>query len=393
MAPGPLHLNLFAYGCGHHGAAWRAPVPAAERLGDIAYYEELARIAERGRLDAVFFADGQSIARPRVSDGPMWFLEPLTALAALARATERIGLVTTVSSTFHTPYHAARMLASLDHISRRADRLERGDLHVRRRGAQPRHGGAAAARRSATRGPRSSSTPCWRCGTRGRPSRSSSTAPGIYAGPDLRAPGRARRRALHGGAGRSTCRARRRAIPSCSRRARRNRDARSPPPWPRRSTPSPTTCAAAQGLPRRRPRPASRRRAGIPTRWRCCPGLVTYVGGTVAQARAEQARLDALLPGGELAAQLVAATSSRTARAGTWTRPCRRCRRCRRSPGRRAATRRSCGSSRQERPTVRQLLGRLAAGGGHATMVGTPETDRRRDRAWLDSGAAPTAST
>src|SRR5699024_12835997 len=26
-----------------------------------------------------------------------------------------------------------------------------------------------------------------------------------------------------------------------------------------------------------------------------------------------------------------------------------------------------------ERPTVRQLLGRLAAGGGHCTMVGTPE--------------------
>src|SRR5690606_19067769 len=27
-----------------------------------------------------------------------------------------------------------------------------------------------------------------------------------------------------------------------------------------------------------------------------------------------------------------------------------------------------------EQPTVRQLLGRLAAGGGHCTMVGTPES-------------------
>src|SRR5699024_1378942 len=31
--------------------------------------------------------------------------------------TSHIGLICTVSTTFHTPFHAARMLASLDHIS------------------------------------------------------------------------------------------------------------------------------------------------------------------------------------------------------------------------------------------------------------------------------------
>ena len=46
-----------------------------------------------------------------------WHLEPLTLLSSLAGATERIGLVSTVSATFFTPFHAARMLASLDHIS------------------------------------------------------------------------------------------------------------------------------------------------------------------------------------------------------------------------------------------------------------------------------------
>src|SRR5690606_4093505 len=111
-----MHLNLFIFGCGHHRAAWRHPGSPAERLGDIAYYESLARIAERGKLDAVFFADGHSVEN--VADGPRWFLEPLTAMAAMARATERIGLISTVSSTFYTPFHAARMLASLDHISR-----------------------------------------------------------------------------------------------------------------------------------------------------------------------------------------------------------------------------------------------------------------------------------
>lgn len=110
-----LHFNLFLHGCGHHQAAWRHPASAVEQLNDIAYYERMAQIAEAGLLDAVFFADGQSVGDP--STGPSWHLEPLTALAAMARSTSRIGLICTVSTTFHTPFHAARMLASLDHIS------------------------------------------------------------------------------------------------------------------------------------------------------------------------------------------------------------------------------------------------------------------------------------
>ena len=102
-----LHLNLFIFGCGHHRAAWRHPDSAAERLGDIAYYEALARTAEHGKLDAIFFADGQSM--DNIGDGPRWYLEPLTTLAAIARATTRIGLISTVSSTFFTPFHAARI--------------------------------------------------------------------------------------------------------------------------------------------------------------------------------------------------------------------------------------------------------------------------------------------
>lgn len=94
------HFNLFIHGAGHHGAAWRAPDSPAERLTDVAYYQELARIAERGLLDAVFFADGHSLNPATAGDGPRWHLEPLTLLAALAQTTERIGLVSTVSATF-----------------------------------------------------------------------------------------------------------------------------------------------------------------------------------------------------------------------------------------------------------------------------------------------------
>src|SRR5690606_35601645 len=88
-----LHLNLFIFACGHHRAAWRHPQSCVERLGDISYFEELARTAERGKLDAVFFADGHST--DNIADGPRWFLEPLTALSAMSRATEKIGLIST----------------------------------------------------------------------------------------------------------------------------------------------------------------------------------------------------------------------------------------------------------------------------------------------------------
>lgn len=114
--PRMMHLNLFLMGCGHHKGAWRHPNSSVERLGDIDYYEELAQIAERGKFDAVFFADGQ--AAVNVADGTPFFLEPLTAMAAMSRATKKIGFISTVSSTFYTPFHAARMMASLDHISK-----------------------------------------------------------------------------------------------------------------------------------------------------------------------------------------------------------------------------------------------------------------------------------
>ncbi|MCB5189483.1 LLM class flavin-dependent oxidoreductase [Methylobacillus arboreus] len=110
-----MHINLFLFGCGHHNAAWRHPDSQVERLGDIRYYEEMAQLAERGKLDAVFFADGH--ATNNITDGPRWFLEPVTMLTAISRATRHIGLVSTISSTFFTPFHAARLMASLDHIS------------------------------------------------------------------------------------------------------------------------------------------------------------------------------------------------------------------------------------------------------------------------------------
>ncbi|GII62110.1 monooxygenase [Sphaerisporangium krabiense] len=112
-----LHLNAFLMGVGHHEAAWRHPRADPSRLTDVRHYQNLARIAERGRLDSVFFADGLALWG-NVGYNALGAPEPLTLLAAIATATEHIGLIATVSTTYNEPFHVARKFASLDHISK-----------------------------------------------------------------------------------------------------------------------------------------------------------------------------------------------------------------------------------------------------------------------------------
>ncbi|MDR7159624.1 LLM class flavin-dependent oxidoreductase [Arthrobacter sp. BE255] len=111
-----LKLNLFIYPGGHHEAAWRHPKSQPERLLDIRFYQELAQRAEQAKLDAVFFADGPAL-ESNVQYATRFRLEPFTWLSAIAVATERIGLIGTASTTYLEPYNAARLFASLDHLS------------------------------------------------------------------------------------------------------------------------------------------------------------------------------------------------------------------------------------------------------------------------------------
>src|SRR5690606_41922915 len=52
-----LHLNAFLRNVGQHEAAWRRPETDLSGFTDIGHYIHLARTAERGLLDAIFFAD------------------------------------------------------------------------------------------------------------------------------------------------------------------------------------------------------------------------------------------------------------------------------------------------------------------------------------------------
>jgi alkanesulfonate monooxygenase SsuD/methylene tetrahydromethanopterin reductase-like flavin-dependent oxidoreductase (luciferase family) len=49
-----LHFNAFQMSCGHHEAAWRLPESDPFASLDLAYWTNLARIAERGTFDSLF---------------------------------------------------------------------------------------------------------------------------------------------------------------------------------------------------------------------------------------------------------------------------------------------------------------------------------------------------
>jgi FMN-dependent oxidoreductase (nitrilotriacetate monooxygenase family) len=111
-----LHFNLFILDTGHHEASWRLPQSDPLSYIDIAYYENLARIAEAATFDSLFLADGPALFGTP-GRRPSGHLEPTVLLTALARATERIGLIATASTTYNEPYNLARRFASVDHIS------------------------------------------------------------------------------------------------------------------------------------------------------------------------------------------------------------------------------------------------------------------------------------
>ncbi|WP_069866814.1 MULTISPECIES: LLM class flavin-dependent oxidoreductase [Pseudomonas] len=119
MSQTQMRLGAFLMGSGHHLAAWRHPKAPAGAL-DFAHFRRLAQTAERGLFDAIFFADNLALlGSPELASHTTHaeVLDPLMLLAALASATERIGLISTVSTAYNAPYLLARRFASLDHLS------------------------------------------------------------------------------------------------------------------------------------------------------------------------------------------------------------------------------------------------------------------------------------
>lgn len=111
-----MHLGIFVLGTGHHIAAWRHPDVTAEGAEDFEFFQEIAQIAERGKLDMLFLSDGLTFDRLSHPAEQVRY-EPLTLLSALSVVTKQIGLAATASTTYNEPFHIARKFSSIDHLS------------------------------------------------------------------------------------------------------------------------------------------------------------------------------------------------------------------------------------------------------------------------------------
>lgn len=376
-----MHINLFIFGCGHHRAAWRHPQSSVEQLGDIAYYERLAQTCERGKLDAVFFADGASAGN--VSDGSWWYLEPLTAIAAMSRATEKIGFISTVSSTFYTPFHAARLVASLDHITRgrmgwnvvtsmfdeearnhgyqamppHAERYRRAEEFVQTVLAlwDSWHDDALSFDRQGHYADPAKVQPIHLSGEFFHVDGPLNVPRPIQGHPVLFQAGASEQ-------GRTLAAQCAEAIYAVA-----------------------YDLPAAQSYYRdiKQRVQAAGRTVDVPI----MPGLVTYVGSTEAEALAKQRELDELLPSEASLRQLGLFTEQDCTH---WEldAPVPKLPALEDFKGPQGRYSTILRIIETEQPTVRQLLGRLAAGGGHCTMVGTPEQIADKMEHWFNNSGA-----
>lgn len=89
------------------------------------YYQEIARILERGKFHAAFFDD--RLAMPTVHGSnheqavkngvrPVK-LDVSALIAVMSTVTDHLGLGATYSTTYYQPYHIARLYQTLDHLS------------------------------------------------------------------------------------------------------------------------------------------------------------------------------------------------------------------------------------------------------------------------------------
>lgn len=104
-------------GYGAEFSAWRMPGTDPAAYTNTDSYVEGAKLAEKGKFQMIFIADTPGLYNDLGPQTPMFPMDPMLALMAVARETKHIGLVATLSTTFNYPYNIARQFKALDVIS------------------------------------------------------------------------------------------------------------------------------------------------------------------------------------------------------------------------------------------------------------------------------------
>ena len=112
---------LQAQNCTNFVGSWRHP-QAAQDFTSAEYYRRIGRALEAGKFHLGFFDD--RLAMPDLFGGDhaqvvangirVVKMDPLTILTVMGMATQRLGLGSTMSTTYYEPFHAARVFQTLD---------------------------------------------------------------------------------------------------------------------------------------------------------------------------------------------------------------------------------------------------------------------------------------
>jgi FMN-dependent oxidoreductase (nitrilotriacetate monooxygenase family) len=121
-----FHMGWFVgVGYGVHGwnQPWSGEIAANWTKPDL--YVDLARSLERACFDYIMLEDGHLVPDSYKSS-PEWFLQaawmvpkgdPMPLVPLIGQATSRLGIVVTLPTSFYPPFIAARLAATLDHLT------------------------------------------------------------------------------------------------------------------------------------------------------------------------------------------------------------------------------------------------------------------------------------
>ena len=130
MARKKMHLAQFlVHGPTYHSLAmWRHPETAARNYDwtQPELYQHIAQVCERGKFDMVFFADLNYISdtfRNSLEPALRYAAQapehdPIPLITSMAAVTSHVGLGATFSVSHHNPFYAARLWATLDHLTK-----------------------------------------------------------------------------------------------------------------------------------------------------------------------------------------------------------------------------------------------------------------------------------
>lgn len=141
-----LIINAFVESCSGHQSPglWRHPQDRSWDFNNVKHWTNLAQLLEKGKFHGIFIADvlvsknllirfhshvltrkgsydvykGPRNPDPAIVSGAQWPVnEPLAVVPAMAAATKNIGFGVTVATTYEQPYHLARRLSTVDHLT------------------------------------------------------------------------------------------------------------------------------------------------------------------------------------------------------------------------------------------------------------------------------------